>query len=97
MFVMHWATILICLGGLGFGALQSLDVDSVYEFLFFNAIFNVYVHTVVFLNCPSGLASGEESRSMIGMEKLEDENEDSDGLEDVDIDLGNRGASAASI
>lgn len=99
MFVMHWVVILVCLGGLGFGALQSLHMDSVYEFLFFNAIFNVYVHTVVVLYTPSGLASGEESQSMIGMEKLE-EDDDIDDMQDVDIDLGNHrseSTAAASI
>ena len=68
--MLHGWAIVVGLSGLAFGFTYGLQMDTVFEFLFFYALFNLYIHTLTFLYTPSNL--NEEGISMSDMEQLND-------------------------
>ena len=68
---------MVGISGLAFGVAFGLETKTVFEFLFFYAVFNVYVHTVTFLYYPSNLDA--DGVSMSDMERLAEESDDENG------------------
>ena len=62
---------------MAFGVAFGLETKTVFEFLFFYAVFNVYVHTVTFLYYPSDLNA--DGVSMSDMERLAEGGDDEGG------------------
>ena len=84
IFVLHGWAILVGLSGLAFGFTYGLQMDTVFEFLFFYALFNLYIHTLTFLYTPSNLS--DEGISMTDMEQLNDVHDDGSD-EDCEADI----------
>lgn len=76
-FALHAFAILVGVSGLAFGVAFGLETKTVFEFLFFYAVFNVYVHTVTFLYYPSDLNA--DGVSMSDMERLAEGGDDEGG------------------
>jgi hypothetical protein len=53
LFITHIVTVLIVLGGIGFGVVYNVDVHKAFDYLFFNVVFNVYVYGIAFLYSPA--------------------------------------------
>jgi hypothetical protein len=49
IFVLHGWAIVVGLSGLAFGFTYGLQMDTVFEFLFFYALFNLYVTSVLYM------------------------------------------------
>ena len=79
-FALHAFAILVGISGLVFGLAFGLETRTVFEFLFFYALFNIYVHTVTFLYYPSSLDG--DGVSMADMEQLADGESDDDDNQD---------------
>ena len=76
-FSLHGFAILVGVSGLAFGIAFGLETKTVFEFLFFYAVFNTYVHTVTFLYYPSDLDA--DGVSMSDMERLAEQSDEDDG------------------
>ena len=65
----------IGVGGLAFGRVTQIEADTVFEFLFFTAVFNIYIFSLAYLYSPS-LQIYTEGDFMMSMSRLDDEEND---------------------
>ena len=80
IFVLHTFAIVIGVSGLAFGFTYGLEMDTVFEFLFFYALFNLYIHTLTFLYFPMDISAS--GISMSDMERLNDDDGDGGSSKD---------------
>ncbi len=91
MVLFHIFFMVVGVGGLIFGRVNRMKSDTVFEFLFFNAVFNVYVFSLAYLYSPS-MRIYVEGDYMVSMARLGDD-DDLDGVavdgtnDEVEIDL----------
>ena len=78
----------IGVGGLAFGRVTQIEADTVFEFLFFSAVFNIYIFSLAYLYSPS-LQVYTEGDFMMSMSRLDDE--------DIEMDDGDKSAMFDSV
>ena len=84
MVLFHIFFMVVGVGGLIFGRVNRMKSDTVFEFLFFNAVFNIYVISLAYLYSPS-MRIYVEGDYMVSMSRLGDDDDDVD-LDGVAID-----------
>jgi hypothetical protein len=68
----HLFFMLVGISGLAFGRVMQIEADTVFEFLFFSGVFNIYVISLAYMYTPS-LVTHADSTSMVSMTRLDDD------------------------
>jgi hypothetical protein len=84
----HLFFMAIGVGGLAFGRVTQIEADTVFEFLFFSAVFNIYIFSLAYLYSPS-LQVYTEGDFMMSMSRLDDE--------DIEMDDADKSAMFDSV
>ena len=91
MVIFHMFFMVVGVGGLIFGRVNRMESDTVFEFLFFSAVFNIYIISLAYLYSPS-MRVYVEGDYMVSMTRLDDDDDEIelDGVSIGDMHHSNR-------
>ena len=75
MVIFHMFFMVVGVGGLIFGRVNRMESDTVFEFLFFSAVFNIYIISLAYLYSPS-MRVYVEGDYMVSMTRLDDDDDE---------------------